>query len=237
MLKRAMILAAGLGIRMRPITHNIPKPLIRIAGRPMLEIIMSALVSAGIEKVVINIHHLPEQMKNFINRFESPQIILSDETECLLESGGGVKKAIKQFENDPFFVLNSDSFWIDGSKSNIRRLYEAWYPKEMDVLLLLACGPQITGYMGLGDFVISQNGKLTRRANGCVAPFIYAGVAIIKPELFLETPDEPFSLNLIFDRAMFANKLFGLRLDGEWMHVGTPDAIQEAEFKLIQSIS
>ena len=234
--KRAMVLAAGLGLRMRPLTEQVPKPLVEVAGRPLISPIIDALAAFGIEEAVVNIHYLADQMRTFASGVKSPKLILSDETEKLLDSGGGVKHALPNLGREPFFVLNADSFWIDGPQSNLSRLFNAWNPKTMDALLLLASGAQITGYAGKGDFLMGPDGHLSRRPERVVSPFVYAGVAIMKPELFDKTPEGPFSLNLIFDRAIEARRLFGLRLDGEWLHVGTPDAVIDAQLKLTRSI-
>jgi MurNAc alpha-1-phosphate uridylyltransferase len=221
----AMILAAGLGLRMRPLTEKTPKPLINVAGRPLILPILNALAKANVARAVINMHHLADQIRAFASGIETPQIILSDEQAELLDSGGGVKKALPIIGSSPFFVLNADSFWIDGPRS-----------ARMDILLLVVSGAQMTGYSGQGDFMMSSDSRLSRRPEKSVAPFVYAGVAIIKPELFAKTPEGPFSLNVLFDRAIEAGKLFGLRLDGEWLHVGTPDAIADAERRLMLSM-
>jgi MurNAc alpha-1-phosphate uridylyltransferase len=232
----AMVLAAGLGLRMRPLTETTPKPLIDVAGRPLIAPILNALEEAGIKRVVVNMHHLADQIRAFASEIVSPQIMLSDEEDKLLDSGGGIKKALPILGSAPFFVLNADSFWIDGPRSNLARMAEAWQPDTMDILLLVVSGSQMTGYSGKGDFMMSPDALLSRRPEMMVAPFVYAGVAIIKPELFSETPEGPFSLNILFDRAIEANKLFGIRLDGEWLHVGTPDAIADAERRLMLSV-
>ena len=234
--KRAMVLAAGLGLRMRPLTEQVPKPLVEVAGRPLISPILDALAAFGIEEAVVNIHYLADQMRTFASGVTSPKLILSDETAKLLDSGGGVKNALPNLGREPFFVLNADSFWIDGPQSNLSRLVEAWNPETMDAILLLASGAQITGYAGKGDFLMGSDGHLSRRPERIVSPFVYAGVAIMKPELFDKTPEGPFSLNVIFDRAIEARRLFGLRLDGEWLHVGTPDAVIDAQLKLTRSI-
>ena len=234
--KRAMVLAAGLGLRMRPLTEQVPKPLVEVAGRPLISPILDALAAFGIEEAVVNIHYLADQMRSFASSVKSPKLILSDETAKLLDSGGGVKHALPNLGREPFFVLNADSFWIDGPRSNLSRLVEAWNPETMDAVLLLASGAQITGYAGKGDFLMGSDGHLSRRPERVVSPFVYAGVAIMKPELFDKTPEGPFSLNVIFDRAIEARRLFGLRLDGEWLHVGTPDAVIDAQLKLTRSI-
>ena len=232
----AIILAAGLGVRMRPLTETIPKPLIAVSGRPLLDWNIKILVDSDIQNIVINVHHLAEQIRTYSKSIHYPRIILSDESEGLLDSGGGVKNALKHLGSDPFIVVNADSLWLDGPKPNIARLVEAWDATKMDIILMLASGPQVSGYSGMGDFIMSQNGQLTRRFENTVSPFIYTGLAMMKPELFLDTPKGPFSLNLIFDRAIKKKKLYGLRLDGLWMHVGTPNAIDEAERQLKQSI-
>ena len=232
----AMILAAGLGLRMRPLTETMPKPLVPVAGRPLITHILEPLSRAGLTHVVVNAHYFAEQMQAFAKAWTNPPLIISDETDLLLDSGGGVKKALPHLGSDPFYVLNADSFWIDGPRSNLRRMAEAWDPSRMDILLLVASGAQVTGYSGLGDFMLDADSRLTRRPERVMAPFVYAGVAIMTPELFADTPDGPFSLNLLFNRAIERERLFGLRLDGEWLHVGTPDAIAAAEWKIDRSI-
>jgi MurNAc alpha-1-phosphate uridylyltransferase len=232
----AMILAAGLGLRMRPLTETMPKPLVKVAGQPLIAHNLSALGQAGIGRVVVNTHHLSEQIRAFASRWIKPPITVSDETDRLLDSGGGIKKALPLLGTAPFFVLNADSFWIDGPRSNLARLAEAWRPETMDILLLLASHIQATGYDAQGDFMMDPDGRLIRRSERQVAPFIYAGVALMKPALFDDMPDGPFSLNRLFDRAIAAGRLFGLRLDGWWLHVGTPDAIAAAEDRIARSI-
>jgi MurNAc alpha-1-phosphate uridylyltransferase len=156
-------------------------------------------------------------------------VTISDERAALLETGGGIKKALPLIGPDPFVVFNADSFWLEGPRSNLARQIAAWRPEAMDILLLVAPAATSLGYEGRGDFVMDADGRLERRGERDVAPFIYAGVAVLKPELFAQTPDGPFSLNLLFDRAAERDRLFGLRLDGQWLHVGTPDAIAAAE--------
>lgn len=231
-----MVLAAGLGLRMRPLTDMTPKPLVQVAGKPLITHILEPLSRAGLKNIVVNAHYLAEQMQHFAAAWTHVPLILSDETDQLLDSGGGVKKALPHLGPDAFYVLNADSFWIDGPRSNLQRMAEAWDPTRMDILLLLASGGQVTGYSGTGDFVMDADGRLTRRPERVVAPFVYAGVAIMTPALFADTPDGPFSLNLLFNRAIAAKRLFGLRLDGEWLHVGTPDAIAAAEWRIDRSI-
>lgn len=231
-----MVLAAGLGLRMRPLTDTMPKPLVPVAGKPLITHILEPLSQAGLARIVVNTHYLAKQMKDFSRSWTRAPLILSDETDQLLDSGGGVKKALSHLGTDPFFVLNADSFWIDGPRSNLKRMADAWDPERMDILLLVASGGQVTGYSGPGDFVMDADGRLSRRTERVVAPFVYAGVAIMPPHMFENTPDGPFSLNLLFDRAISADRLFGLRLDGEWLHVGTPDAIAAAEWRIDRSV-
>ncbi|WP_188607148.1 nucleotidyltransferase family protein [Chelatococcus reniformis] len=226
---RAMILAAGLGKRMRPITTTTPKPLVRVGGRALIDHAIDRFVDAGVAEVIVNVHYLPDLVETHLGRRKAPAITVSDERTRLLETGGGIKKALPLLGDQPFFVGNSDSLWIEGPRSNVRRLGRAWDPEQMDVLLLLASTATSIGYDGLGDFAMDTAGRLVRRGERLVVPFVYAGVAIVKPALFAETPDGPFSLNLVFDRALERGRLHGLRLDGQWLHVGTPDAVRLAE--------
>lgn len=233
---RAMVLAAGLGTRMRPITERIPKPLVRVAGKTLLDHNLDPLAEAGVDLAVVNVHHLADQMIAHLAERRRPRIVISDERELLLDSGGGVKKALPHLGTAPFFVLNADSFWIDGPIANLVRLAGHFDPALHDVLLLVASTAASTGYDGIGDFQMDAQGRLRRRVEREVVPFVYAGVAILKPELFADTPDGPFTLNLIFNRAAAAGRLHGLRLDGLWLHVGTPEAIGLAEAKIAASV-
>ncbi|MFH6784204.1 MULTISPECIES: nucleotidyltransferase family protein [Methylobacterium] len=227
---RAFVLAAGLGKRMRPITATTPKPLVEVAGKSLVDYALDRIAQAGIPEAVVNVHYLADLMEaHLVRRRSAPLITISDERETLLETGGGVKKALRHLGPAPFMVLNSDSFWLEGPQPNLGRLVAAWDPERMDMLLLLASAATSLGYDGPGDFHMDGEGRLTRRAEREVSPFVYAGVAILKPDLFADTPDGAFSLNLLFDRAIAAERLFGLRLDGQWLHVGTPEALREAE--------
>ncbi|BAQ46005.1 MULTISPECIES: nucleotidyltransferase family protein [Methylobacterium] len=227
---RAFVLAAGLGKRMRPITATTPKPLVEVAGKSLVDYALDRIAEAGIPETVVNVHYLADLMEaHLVRRRGGPAITISDERDKLLETGGGVKKALPLLGTAPFMVLNSDSFWLEGPQPNLRRLVAAWDPERMDMLLLLASAATSLGYDGPGDFNMDKEGRLTRRAEREVSPFVYAGVAILKPELFADTPEGSFSLNLLFDRAIEADRLFGLRLDGQWLHVGTPEALRDAE--------
>jgi N-acetyl-alpha-D-muramate 1-phosphate uridylyltransferase len=232
---RAMVLAAGLGMRMRPLTETTPKPLIRVAGRALIDHVLDPLAEVGVEVAVVNVHHLAGQVESHVATRSSPCVVISDERNTLLDSGGGVKKALRELGRAPFYVLNADSFWIDGPRPNLLRLAETFDPAAMDILLLVSATATATGYEGLGDFQMGADCRLERRRERLVAPFVYAGVALMHPRLFEDTPDGPFSLNLLFDRAIAAGRLYGLRLDGYWLHVGTPGAIEAAERRIAQS--
>lgn len=226
----AMVLAAGLGQRMRPITDTCPKPLVRIGGRAMLDHALGRLAEAGIGRAVVNVHHLADQIERHVADITKPAITISDERDALLETGGGVKRALSLL-GETFLAMNSDSLWTEERGSNVARMLGAWDPAAMDCLLLLAPRDSL-GYDGRGDFHRDETGRLARRAPGAEAPLVYAGVGIFRRSDFAETPDGAFSLNLLFDRAIAAGRLFGLVLDGEWLHVGTPDAIPAAEARL-----
>lgn len=232
-LTRAFVLAAGLGKRMRPITATVPKPLVEVAGRALLDHALDRAAEGGIETAVVNVHYLADLIEGHLaRRTRGPAILISDERDALLETGGGVKKALALLGPDPFVVFNADSFWLEGPKSNLGRLVAAWRPDLMDILLLVAPTATSLGYEGAGDFAMASDGRLERRGEREVAPFIYAGVAILKPALFAGTPEGAFSLNLLFDRAAERERLFGLRLDGQWLHVGTPEAVAAAEARV-----
>jgi MurNAc alpha-1-phosphate uridylyltransferase len=224
-----MVLAAGKGERMRPITDKIPKPMVVVAGKPLLDHVLDRLADAGVERAVVNVHYLAEQIEQHLASRKNPQIVISDERERLLDTGGGVVKALGKIGNEPFFHVNSDTIWIDGVKPNLDRLAERFDAASMDALLLLAPVTTSIGYPGRGDFLMRPDGRLERRAERAVAPFVFAGAAILTPALFKNAPDGVFSLTKLFDQAEKAGRLYGLRLEGVWMHVGTPDAIALAE--------
>jgi N-acetyl-alpha-D-muramate 1-phosphate uridylyltransferase len=227
---RAFVLAAGLGKRMRPVTATVPKPLVEVAGKALLDHALDRVAEAGIGTAVVNVHYLADLIEGHLaGRSGGPRTIVSDERAALLETGGGIRKALPLLGEAPFVVLNSDSFWLEGPASNLSRLIAAWDGVRMDGLLLVAATATSLGYEGAGDFVMDPDGCLERRGERAVAPFIYAGVAILTPGLFADTPEGSFSLNLLFDRAIASGRLFGMRLDGQWLHVGTPEAIRAAE--------
>jgi len=233
--RTAMVLAAGFGERMRPLTDRMPKPLVSVAGRPLIDHVLDRLAAAGIERAVVNVHYLADQIERHLKSRTAPTIVISDERDKLLDTGGGVVKALGAIGNEPFVHVNSDTIWIDGVKPNLEKLAEAFDPAQMDALLLLAPVSTSIGYAGRGDFTMAADGRLTRRSERDVAPFVYAGAAILRPELFKGAPDGAFSLTTLFDRAAAAGRLHGLRMEGVWMHVGTPGAIKEAEAAIAAS--
>jgi len=233
--KKAMILAAGLGTRMRPITDTTPKPLIEVHGKAMLDHALDALTRSGVEEVVINVHYLADQIEEHVRARTDLSIHISDERDQLLDSGGGIAKALPLLGNDPFYLLNADSFWIEGFKPNLIRMAEVWNTREMDILLLLSSMATAVGFGSRGDFTMGADGRLERRVENTIAPFAYAGAAILAPSIFNNAPDGAFSLNKQFDEALEKERLFGLRLEGLWLHVGTPEAIHEAEDAIAKS--
>ncbi len=231
----AMILAAGLGERMRPLTDKKPKPLIDVAGKPLIGHVLDKLQDAGVAEAVINVHYLADLIEERLGSRKQPRVIFSDERRQLLNTGGGIVKALPRLGAGPFYLVNSDSIWIDGVRQNLLRLAENFDPARMDAHLLLAPSATSIGYSGRGDFAMTPDGRLRARAEREVVPFVYAGVAILSPALFKNAPEGAFSLTKLFDRASEAERLYGLRLDGVWMHVGTPDAIALAEDAILES--
>jgi MurNAc alpha-1-phosphate uridylyltransferase len=227
--RTAMVLAAGLGERMRPLTDRMPKPLVPVAGKPLIDHVLDRLAAAGIQRAVVNVHYLADMIETHLKDRATPQIVISDERSKLLNTGGGVVKALGAIGPEPFIHVNSDTIWIDGVTPNLERLAEAFDPATMDALLLLAPVSTSIGYPGRGDFTMAPDGRLTKRGERDIAPFVYAGAAILRPELFKDAPDGAFSLTTLFGRAEAGGRLHGLRLEGVWMHVGTPEAIRQAE--------
>ena len=233
--RSAMVLAAGIGIRMRPLTDRMPKPLVRVGGRALIDYVLDRLADAGVERAVVNVHHFADQIERHLDGRQRPHVIISDEREHLLDTGGGIVKSLATLGNDPFFVVNADTIWIEGVRPNLERLAAAFEPATMDGLLLLAPTATSIGYEGRGDFALATDGRLKRRGEREIVPFVYAGAGILAPTLFDNAPAGPFSLTRLFDRAEGQGRLHGLRLEGLWMHVGTPAAIAEAEAAIIAS--
>lgn len=241
--RTAMVLAAGYGKRMRPLTLDTPKPLVPVRGRALIDYGLDALVAAGVERIVVNVHYLADQIERHFAGRRDARFVISDEREQLLETGGGVRKALPLIGGDPFFLVNSDSVWRERGDPALRRLAEAWDGAAMDGLLLLVSQDKALGYQGAGDFRLRSDGRLARAGlpdngeteNGEASnsgALVYMGVAILAPALLRDTPEGPFSLNATFDRGIAEGRLFGLEHGGDWMHIGTPQGLAEAEAHL-----
>jgi MurNAc alpha-1-phosphate uridylyltransferase len=227
----AVILSAGLGTRMRPLTLTTPKPLLRLAGRPILGHALSHLQAAGVTRVIVNAHHLADQIAAFLNDY--PGVILRHEPE-LLDTGGAIA-AMRQenmLPDAPFYIVNGDAFWVDGPTDTLLRLAAAFRPDAMDGILLLARAATVASDTGQGDFLWPRDGGLKRREERDVAPYIFAGVQIAAPALFAAAPPPPFSMNLLWDQALAAGRLGAIVHDGVWFHLSTPDDLARAEAKL-----
>ncbi len=228
----AMVLAAGLGTRMRPITNSMPKPLVAIAGRPMIDYVLDTLVAAGVERVVVNVHHFAEQMEAHLAGYDGLEILISDERAALMNSGGGLVKGLKLLDRSPAFVMNADLFWIGdetADKSNLSLLADFFDPARMDMALLCVPLERTTGHNGKKDFSLGSDGRLKRYEVGDANPVVYAGAIALMPELFDDAPTDAFNLNIYFDRAIASGRLYGIVMTGQWLTVGTPEAIAEAE--------
>lgn len=226
--KTAMVLSAGLGKRMRPLTDTMPKPMVPVNGKPLVGHVMDRLVDAGVENAVVNLHYLGDQIRDFLTTETRLKITFSEETD-LLETGGGVKKAMPILGTHPFYVINSDAFWLDGYENALIRLAREWHDDLMDVLLMLQSTVYAYGYDGLGDFVADPDGKLDRRPEGEVTPWLFSGIQILHPRALGNAPEGAFSLNVVYDQARESDRLYGMVHDGEWFHIGTPKSIPEVE--------
>lgn len=231
----AFVLAAGLGTRMRPLTDTIPKPLVPLAGKPLIDHVLDRLAAAGITRAVVNVHHLADKLEVHLTARRQPEIVISDERGVLLETGGGVVRALPLLGGGPFIIHNSDSVWIEGAGSNLERLIRAFDPARMDSLMLLAPTASSLGYVGRGDFFMDTNGLLTRQTGERVAPFVFAGVSIAHPRLFNGAKEERFSLNVLWNRSIAERRFYGIHMDGLWMHVGDPLALVDAERAIASS--
>lgn len=233
----AMVFAAGMGTRMRPVTDTLPKPLVRIAGRTMLDHMLDRLEAAGVPRAIVNVHYRADQIEDHLRGRTTPAVTLSDERARLLDQAGGIRRALPDIGPDPFVICNTDAIWIAGPRPNLSRLFADWDPDRMDVLLLVADAATSVGVDWPGDFHMDPEGRLTRRLEGDVAPFVYAGVGIVRPEPFAALTDgTPVRLAPFFFAAAEEGRLFGTRLDGRWLHVGTPGAIPEAEAAIAGSV-
>jgi len=224
-----MVMAAGLGTRMRPLTNDRPKPLVEVAGKALIDHSIDRLVAAGVKMAVVNAHYKSDLLKSHLAKRKDIEIRISEENDELLGTGGGILKALPNFENEPFFVLNSDSIWVEGMGHALERMKERWNPESMDALLLMAAMVTALGFEGRGDFQMDPEGRLARVPEMRVSPFAFPGVQIVHPRLFGSAAAGAFSMNKLWDVAIAKGRLFGIRLEGVWMHVGTPDAVREAD--------
>lgn len=231
----SMVLAAGRGTRMRPLTAMTPKPLIEVHGKALIDHVFDRLEAGGVARFVVNVHYLADLIEVHVKRRAGGRVAVSDERGQLLETGGGIVRALPLLGDEPFVVANADTFWIEGASGNVRRLIAAFDPAIMDALLLVAPTVRAVGYGGIGDFELAADGRLRRRRERTVAPFVYAGCMMVAPHAFADPPAERFSLNVIFDRLIASERLYGMRLDGIFLHVGTPKAIGEAERAIVAS--
>ncbi len=225
---RAMVLAAGRGRRMRELTDRLPKPLVEVRGRALIDHVLDRLAEVGVGQAVVNHWYRGEQIERHLNGRAAPAISFSPEQEAL-DTGGGVRRALGQLGETPFFVINGDVVWLDGRVPALQRLARSWDERRMEILLLLHPTAYAVGYEGPGDFMMAAEGGLRRRGEREVAPFVFSGVQLLHPRVFEGCSDRVFSLNRLYDRAIERERLWGLRHDGEWFHIGTPEALQVAE--------
>lgn len=227
--RTAMVMAAGLGTRMRPLTVTRPKPLVEVAGKPLIDHVLDRLQAAGVEKVVVNVHYLADSLEAHLRAKTGIEVAISDERELLLETGGGLVKAAPLIDCDPFIAVNSDNFWVDGPADTIKLLAAHWDATKMDALLLLVAQARAGNHSGQGDFHMDTAGRLSRRRKARIAPFVFTGIQIMAKRLLDDAPEGPFSTNILWDRAIAEGRLFGVVHQGLWFDVGTPAAIGATE--------
>ncbi|MGB3166452.1 MAG: nucleotidyltransferase family protein [Alteraurantiacibacter sp.] len=227
----AMVLAAGMGKRMRPLTATQPKPMVRVAGKPLIDHTLDRLAEAGIAKAVVNVHYLPDSLEAHVLERAQPEVTISDERDALLETGGGLVRAQGMLP-DPFFCLNSDNIWLEGPRDCFADLSQAWDATRMDALLLLVPHKGAHNFRGLGDFHLDGEGRVSRRADRRVAPFVFTGIQLIAKRLLRDAPEGKFSTNVLWSRAIAEGRLFGTAFTGQWFEVGTPEAIGPTEAAL-----
>ena len=230
----AMVLSAGLGKRMRPLTASQPKPLVRVAGKALIDHALDRLAEAGVAKAVVNVHYLADSLEAHVKARKAPQVTVSDERELLLETGGGMKKALPLLP-DPFFAINSDNFWIDGPSDTLRLLASHWKEGAMDALLLLVPHARAYNHRGLGDFHMDRFGRLKRRSRSKVAPYVFTGIQLVSKRLLRDAPEGAFSTNILWDRAIEEGRCFGAVHQGLWFDVGTPASVQATESALVDA--
>jgi len=228
--RAAMVMAAGLGTRMRPLTDRIPKPLLEVAGKPLIDHVLDHLDHAGVESAVVNVHYLAEPMEQHLReRKRRPKVIVSDERDLLLETGGGLVRAGPMLDCDPFLSLNSDNLWTDGAGDTLVELAKGWDGDKMDALLLLVPLDGAHNHRGRGDFFLEPDGRVRRRGDADSAPYVFTGIQMIAKRLLRDAPEGPFSTNILWDRAIGEGRCFGAVHDGQWFDVGTPQAIAATE--------
>ncbi|MGY6551564.1 MAG: nucleotidyltransferase family protein [Erythrobacter sp.] len=227
----AMVLAAGLGKRMRPLTASQPKPLVRVAGKPLIDHALDRLAEAGIAKAVVNVHYLADALEAHVAARAAPRVTISDERALLLETGGGMARAARLLP-DPFFALNSDNIWLEGPRNALADLSAHWAPQDMDALLLLVPHKRAHNFRGAGDFHMDPLGRVSRRMDGRIAPFIFTGIQLVSHRLLEGAPQGAFSTNILWNRAIAQGRLYGVAFTGQWFEVGTPQAIAPTEYAL-----
>ena len=226
----AMVMAAGLGKRMRPLTASRPKPLVEVAGKPLVDHVLDRLRAAGVSNIVVNVHYLPEALEAHLkSRAVDFDVRISDERKLLMETGGGMIQALPLIDCDPFLVVNSDNYWVDGPADTLQLLASMWQGDRMDALLLLVPLARAGNHAGQGDFHMKADGRLARRAKGRVAPFVFTGIQIVSKRLLRDAPEGPFSTNILWDRAIEEGRCFGAVHQGLWFDVGNPAAIKATE--------
>lgn len=225
----AIVLAAGYGTRMRPLTDSCPKPMVPLRGVALIDRVLNGLARAGIAHCVVNVHYLADKMTAHLAHRTAPRISISDECGRLLDTGGGIKHALDKLGDKAFLTHNSDSVWWEEGTSNLERLIAVWEREKMDCLMLLADANRSIGYSGAGDFTMEADGRLVRKCEDDRRRLAFCGVSIVHPRIFESAPDGPFSMNLLWDRSIARRRLYGHCLDGVWMHVGTPQALAQAE--------
>jgi MurNAc alpha-1-phosphate uridylyltransferase len=231
--RTAMIMAAGLGKRMRPLTATRPKPLIEVSGKALLDHVLEKLRAAGVEKVVVNVHYLADALEaHLASRDHGLEVVISDERNQLMETGGGLIKALPLIDCDPFLALNSDNLWIDGPADTVKLLASQWDDARMDALLLLVPQARALNNKGMGDFHMDRTGRLRRRERSHVAPFVFTGIQMVSKRLLRDAPGGPFSTNILWDRAIEEGRAFGAVHQGLWFDVGTPQSIPMTEAAL-----
>ena len=225
---RAMIMAAGFGTRMRPLTQECPKPLVKVHGKALIDHVIDRLVAAGVTLIVVNVHYRGQQIREHLAGRKDVEIRISDESDALLDSGGGIFKALDHFEGEPFFHANADTVWVEGAGSALEALKAGWEPERMDALMLLAPTVTTLCYEGRGDFMMDTDARLSRVPEGLISPFVWMSMEILHPRLFAGAGCGKFSINPLWDQAIARGRLFGQRLDGVWMHIDRPDAVAKA---------